>query len=80
MVTIEGGWNDEMLNAGVIKNVDEAIHTKLLESSLVKYNRETQKYSIPEPIRKVILEFVETGIIEEMKERLIAQWKTVRRS
>ena len=64
LVTIEGGWNDEMLNAGVIKNFDKATHSKLIESSLVKYNRDTQKYSMPEPIRKVILEFVVSVVVD----------------
>lgn len=80
LVTIEGGWNDEMLNAGVIKNFDKATHSKLIESSLVKYNRDTQKYSMPEPIRKVILEFVDSEVVDEVKKRLYAYFLDVVRN
>ena len=70
LVIIKGGWNDDMLNAGVIKDFDKTTHSKLIESSLVKYNRDTQKYNMPEPIRKVLLEFVDTEIIEDVRKRL----------
>ena len=70
LVTIDDGWDDEMLEAGVIKDFDKAEHTKLIESSLVKYNRETHKYTIPEPIRKAIVGFVDPELIDETKKRL----------
>lgn len=70
LVTIDDGWDDEMLEAGVIKDFDKAKHTKLIESSLVKYNCETHKYTIPEPIRKAIVDFVDPEVINETKKRL----------